>query len=152
MFTRYKYLLIEARNADIKQQLAEKYTDLFPAGGLNVFCVSNKDYQCYLELGAEAYAPAIEGSGVPRLRQFCHSIPARAQYRATNQFLEIQLMSLVQSLELWLKSGVRRKGPKLPSKDFCVKLRDVSQRDYIVIRLVNSIRILNELLMNSATS
>ncbi|KAI9879730.1 MAG: hypothetical protein M1830_007515 [Pleopsidium flavum] len=120
---RYKYLFVQARNADIRERLTKAYSKLFPSGGLDIFCVANKDYQGYLEQGREAHALAIAGSGIPHLRRFCHSIPARAQFRATNHFLEIQLKGLVQSLELWLSAGTKNNSLQLPSNNFSEELR-----------------------------
>lgn len=125
MPARHKYLFIEARNADIRECLTKAYSKLFPAGDLDIFYITNKDYQGYLEQGGEAHALAIKGSGIPRLRRFCHSIPARAQFRATNHFLEIQLKGLVQSLELWLSAGSKNSSLQLPSNEFSDDLRNV---------------------------
>lgn len=119
---RYKYLFIEARNAAIREQLVKAYSEFYPAGDLDVFCVANQDYQGYVEQGEEAHELAIHGSGIPRLRRFCHSIPARAQFRATNHFLEVQLKGLVQSLELWLSAGARNNSLQLPSDNFSEEL------------------------------
>lgn len=98
------------------------YSDFFPAGDLDVFCVANQDYQGYVEQGEEAHELAIQGSGIPSLRRFCHSIPARAQFRATNHFLEVRLKGLVQSLELWLSAGARNNSLQLPLDNFSEEL------------------------------
>lgn len=118
---RHKSLFIEARNADIREKLVRVYSDFFPAGGdLDVFCVANRDYQGSVEQGEEAHELAIQGSGIPSLRRFCHSIPARAQFRATNHFLEVRLKGLVQSLELWLSA--RNNSLQLPVDNFSEEL------------------------------
>lgn len=128
---RHKYLFIEARNADIREQLVNAYSDLFPARDLDVFCVANQDYQGHIEQGEEAHELAILGSGIPSLRRFCHSIPARAQFRATNHFLEVQLKSLVQSLELWLSAGARNNSLQLPLDNFSEELLNVRLCHYV---------------------
>lgn len=46
----------------------------------------------------------VPGSGIPELRHFCHSVVARAQFRASNHFLDVEIPDLVQSLEVWAAS------------------------------------------------
>lgn len=40
-------------------------------------------------------------SGIPELRKFCYSLPAKAQFRSANHYLSTELVSLVLSAELW---------------------------------------------------
>lgn len=103
----------------------------FPAGDLDIFCVGNEDYQNSAELCGETAALAIKGSGIPSLRRFCHSIPARAQFRATNHFLAVQLKGLVQSVELWHSAGSKHNALQRPSDDFSGNLRKVGRYGYI---------------------
>lgn len=133
--SRHKYLFIEARNADIREQLVKAYSNFFPAGDLEVFCIANQDYQGHVEQGEEAHKLAIQGSGIPRLRRFCHSIPARAQFRATNRFLEVQLKGLVQSLELWLSAGARNNSLQLPQDKFSEDLSKVGMCHSVKVAL-----------------
>ena len=53
----------------------------------------------------EARDIAIEGSGIPKLRCHCHTIVSRAQFRASNHFLEVEIPVLMQSLEVWMESA-----------------------------------------------
>ncbi len=128
---RHKYLLVAERNADIREQLVKTYSDFSPAGDPDVFCVANHDYQNHDRRGEEAHKLAIQGSGIPRLRQFCHSVFARAQFRATNHFLEVQLKSLVQSLELRLSAGTRKDSLQLPLNNFSEKLFKASMCHFL---------------------
>ena len=97
---------ISARNADIKAKVRREYQGGGSKLTLNVFCVGNKDY----DMGSqswdrEAHNIAMEGSGIPELRKHCHSIVAKAQFRVSNHFLEVEVPDLVQSLEVWLASA-----------------------------------------------
>jgi hypothetical protein len=49
--------------------------------------------------------PHIELSGIPELRQFCHLIPARAQFEAVATFLDHQVPSHLGSIRQWLIQG-----------------------------------------------
>ncbi len=138
---RHKYLFVAARNDDIREQLVKAYCDFSPAGNLDVFCVANQDYQGRYGQGEEAHKLAIQGSGIPELRRFCHSIPARAQFRATNHFLEVQLKGLVQSLELWLSAGGRNNSLQLPLINFSEQLFDVGMCHSVKDALADLIRI-----------
>ena len=97
---RYKYLFVNARNTDVAQALQHRYTSAAVGLIIEVFCVGNRDYE------GDAFGirdqRAIQGSCIPDLRRFCHSVVAQAQYEATLHFLEVELSSLVQSLEAWL--------------------------------------------------
>ena len=76
----------------------------------------------------EARAIAIEGSGIPKLRRHCHTIVSRAQFRASNHFLEAEIPALMQSLELWMGSAEQDSVPFVPPN--CVpKLQTVRWSD-----------------------
>ncbi|KAL8905916.1 MAG: hypothetical protein Q9171_006480 [Xanthocarpia ochracea] len=98
--TEYKYLFVNARNTDVTRALQRRYTSAAVGLIIEVFCVGNRDYE------GDAFGVrdqrAIQGSCIPDLRRFCHSVVAQAQYDATLHFLEVELSSLVQSLEAWL--------------------------------------------------
>ncbi|KAL8994209.1 MAG: hypothetical protein Q9169_005755 [Polycauliona sp. 2 TL-2023] len=100
--TEYKYLFISARNADVERSLRHRYES--PGAGLsiNVFCIGNRDYEGALLQSQKAHQWAIERSGVPDLRRFCHTVVGQAQYDASIHFLQVELASLLQSLEVWL--------------------------------------------------
>ncbi|KAL8749362.1 MAG: hypothetical protein Q9199_007731 [Rusavskia elegans] len=100
--TEYKYLFVSARNTDVERALRLRYDSPGAGFSINVFCVGNRDYEGAEYQSQEAHQRAIQGSGVPDLRRFCHSIVAQAQYDASLHFLEVELASLLQSLEVWL--------------------------------------------------
>jgi hypothetical protein len=58
---------------------------------------------------------AVQGSGIPELRQFCHSIVDKAQFRASNHFLGVELPDLLQSLEVWLAASEQESSPTVSS-------------------------------------
>ncbi|KAL8724298.1 MAG: hypothetical protein Q9166_008029 [cf. Caloplaca sp. 2 TL-2023] len=106
--TQYKYLFVSARNADVKRALKHRYANSGIGLSINVFCVGNRDYEGAKYRCQEARTQAIQGSCIPDLRRFCHSIVAQAQYRASLHFLEIEIPSLIQSLEVWLSASEQR--------------------------------------------
>ena len=69
--------------------------------------IGNKDYDMegvhFWDL--ETHEMAIQGSDIPEIRKHCHSIVARAQFRTSNHFLEVEVPDLVQSLEVWIASA-----------------------------------------------
>ena len=67
-----------------------------------------------LRTDPEARKIAIEGSGFPELRRHCHTIVSRAQFRASNHFLEVQIPDLVQSLEVWVELAEQDSVPSFP--------------------------------------
>lgn len=113
---RLKYLFVAQRNETVRQKVLTNYASLVnDAASLRVFCVGNKDYEHREIHFREAQMLAIKGSGVPELRDFCHSIVAKAQFRASNHFLETQIPDLIQSLKLWMEAAKDEPGPVLPS-------------------------------------
>ena len=62
----------------------------------------------------EARDVAIKGSGIPELRRHCHTIVTRAQFKASNHFLEVEIPELIQSLEVWVESAEQNSGPSVP--------------------------------------
>lgn len=75
-----------------------------------MFCVSNTTYEKYAEKGNNEL---VQSSGIPQLRQFCHSITAEAQFREASHFLRSTLPSIIHSLELWAnaKLTIHQKAP-----------------------------------------
>lgn len=113
---RYKYIYVSARNAEIKKKVIAKYASDSGKANLNVFCIGNNDYDIEGECrrDPEARDIAIKGSGIPELRRHCHAIVTRAQFRASNQFLEVEIPDLIQSLDVWVESAEQDSGPSVP--------------------------------------
>ena len=112
---RYKYLFVALRNQRIERDVLTKYASLVTgSANLRVFCIGNKDYEGHEIDYAEARALAINGSGVPELRDFCHSVVAKAQFRASNHFIETQIPDLIQSLKLWVEAAGDDPGAVIP--------------------------------------
>lgn len=95
----YKNLLLTARNSRVETDLKRKYSADFEPGHLPVFCVDNRIYHTCQNM-QEALL-----SGIPALRKFCYSIPAKAQFRSASHYIGTQLPSLVSSLELWIQAA-----------------------------------------------
>ncbi|RYP68754.1 hypothetical protein DL771_006484 [Monosporascus sp. 5C6A] len=98
-----EWILIEARNEHVKDGLRKAYAAKVPGEKLDVFCVSNTTYEKYSEKGDEEL---IRASGIPQLRQFCHSITAEAQFREALDRLQARLPNLINSLELWANNNL----------------------------------------------
>jgi hypothetical protein len=84
----------------VATNLKGKYAVYFQPGYLPVFCVDNRIYHTCQNL-QEALL-----SGIPDLRKFCYSIPAKAQFRAANHYIGTELSSLVSSVELWVQAAL----------------------------------------------
>lgn len=101
--TSLELLLIEARNSHVREGLQRAYATKAPDGHLDVFCVSNKNYDKYSRKGNSTLVVA---SGIPEVRRFCHSVTAEAQLREAQHFLRSALFSFLNSLEMWARSAV----------------------------------------------
>jgi hypothetical protein len=89
----------------VEEQLNRLYSGMVVNGNLEIFCVSNTEYN---DSRGEEYTiarPRIELSGIPALRQYCHLIPAKTQFEAVSAYLEHQVPSLLSSIRQWLLLG-----------------------------------------------
>lgn len=112
-----------ARNEYIKKLVRETHADRFPDRSLSIFCVSNKMYDEGRNR-VRLHDIAIKGSGIPALRFYCHRIPARAQFRIANHFLDVRLKNLIQSVQLWLTGASQE---TMPNDKTVEKLMDALQ-------------------------
>ena len=114
--SRYKYIYVSARNAEIENKVLAKYASDSGKANLNVFCIGNNDYDIEGDhrMDPEARDIAIKGSGIPELRRHCHTIVTKAQFRASNHFLEVEIPDLIQSLEVWVESAEQDSSPSVP--------------------------------------
>ncbi|TVY75935.1 hypothetical protein LSUE1_G004583, partial [Lachnellula suecica] len=97
-----EFLLIDARNAHVKEGLQQAYSFNIPGGKLEVFCVSNTTYEKYARKGNNEM---VRGSGIPDLRRFCHTLTAGAQLLEAKHFLQSKLASLLSSVQIWASAG-----------------------------------------------
>ena len=74
-------------------------------GVLDVFCVSNSWYEKYCAKGNKEL---VQESGIPALRQFCHTTVADIHLSEAKQFLGPKLSSILNSLELFAQAMTRR--------------------------------------------
>lgn len=114
-----------ARNEYISKIVRDTHTKRFPNRSLSIFCVSNKAYKKNRKR-VGAHDIPMKGSGIPALRSYCHKIPARAQFRIANHFLDVRLKDLVQRVRLWL-SGASQE--KMPNDRTVAHLVDALQTD-----------------------
>ncbi|CAG7563209.1 unnamed protein product, partial [Fusarium equiseti] len=98
-------LLVEARNNHVRQNLRNVYSSEMDGRTLDVFCVSNKWYEKYCPKGNTKF---VEASGVPDLRRFCHTVTADAQLNEAKHFLKSRLSALLNTLNLWADSSLRK--------------------------------------------
>ncbi len=99
---RQELLLIEARNDFVKEGLKRNYSAKVPGGRLEVFCVSNVNYEKFSKKGPVDH---VNASGIPALRRFCHTITAKPQYFEAKHFLQSSLPSLLTSIRLWVEKS-----------------------------------------------
>ncbi|KAL2794371.1 hypothetical protein BJX66DRAFT_202010 [Aspergillus keveii] len=92
--------LIEARNTSVTTTLLDQYQQ-----GVKVYCVSSKLYGAHRLDSGEQTREYIQLSGIPGLRQYCQSVPAEAQLRATSGFLTNRVPGLLLSLNQWVLAG-----------------------------------------------
>lgn len=70
-----------------------------------IFCVSNRLYTDHREMDLEQANQYLELSGIKELRRYCQSVPADAQLRATESFLQNQLPAILGSITLWASAS-----------------------------------------------
>jgi UDP-N-acetylglucosamine:LPS N-acetylglucosamine transferase len=119
-----------ARNKYISKMVQETHEHRFPNRSLSIFCVSNKAYKKHRNRVGEHDIP-MKGSGIPGLRSYCHKIPARAQFRIANHFLDVRLKDLVQQVQLWLAGGSQE---TVPNDRTVQKLLDTLQNELQKVR------------------
>lgn len=73
---------------------------------MRVFCVSNELFSVHHN-GQTPQAEAWTSlSGIPSLRDYCETVPADAQTRITNKFVEHGVQSLITSIRQWCLTGL----------------------------------------------
>ncbi|KAK9642093.1 hypothetical protein HCH54_007536 [Aspergillus fumigatus] len=97
---RLKRFLIVRRNKRIAESLLQATENQ-----ARVFCVSNTLYKDYRANDHEQANEYLELSGIRELRRYCQSVPAEAQLRATESFLQNQVPALLGSLTQWALAG-----------------------------------------------
>ncbi|KAF4273055.1 hypothetical protein CNMCM8812_008067 [Aspergillus fumigatus] len=95
-----KRFLIVRRNKRIAESLLQATENQ-----ARVFCVSNTLYKDYRANDHEQANEYLELSGIRELRRYCQSVPAEAQLRATESFLQNQVPALLGSLTQWALAG-----------------------------------------------
>ena len=98
---RQQFLLVEARNSQVKEGLQRSYAAKEPGRVLEVFCVSNPTYEKYTRKGD---LDMVNASGIPALRSFCYSITAEKQLLEAKHFLTPRLGTLLNSIQIWVDS------------------------------------------------
>lgn len=97
---RLKQFLISRRNQRVTSSLKRTYGDQ-----IRVFCVSNTLYSDHRTQEPDRANAYIQLSGIRDLRRYCQSVPADAQLRATEGFLQTQVPALLGSVSLWAAAG-----------------------------------------------
>jgi hypothetical protein len=100
MLVRLKRFLIIRRNRRVTEALSRAWRNQ-----ARVFCVSNKLYADHRAHDPEQANGYLELSGITELRRYCQSVPADAQLRATESFLQNQVPALLGSLTQWALAG-----------------------------------------------
>ncbi|PWY94991.1 hypothetical protein BO94DRAFT_456160 [Aspergillus sclerotioniger CBS 115572] len=94
-----KSFLVTRRNTSVTKSLLDAWGDR-----ARIFCVSNKLYSDYRENDPQVH-DYLSLSGVRELRQYCQSVPADAQFRATVAYLQNELPALLGSISQWGLAG-----------------------------------------------
>ncbi|KAL3965416.1 hypothetical protein ACCO45_002420 [Purpureocillium lilacinum] len=93
--------LVRARAQHVKANLQRIYASKMDGRELQVFCVSNTWYEKYCPKGNQEL---VQGSGIPDLRRFCHTVAAEMHLNEAKQFLRSRLLGLLESLEVYVRS------------------------------------------------
>ncbi|OAQ89902.1 hypothetical protein VFPFJ_06316 [Purpureocillium lilacinum] len=93
--------LVRARAQHVKANLQRIYASKMDGRELQVFCVSNTWYEKYCPKGNQEL---VQGSGIPDLRRFCHTVAADMHLNEAKQFLRSRLLGLLESLDLYVRS------------------------------------------------
>ena len=97
---RLKRFLISRRNMRVTESLSRAW-----GNQTRIFCVSNRLYTDHREMDLEQANQYLELSGIKELRRYCQSVPADAQLRATESFLQNQLPAILGSITLWASAS-----------------------------------------------
>ncbi|UNI13469.1 hypothetical protein JDV02_000212 [Purpureocillium takamizusanense] len=97
--------LIRARAQHVKENLQLAYSSKMRGSKLEVFCVSSAWYEKYCPKGN---VELVQGSGIPDLRRFCHTVVADIHLNEAKQFLKPKLSGLLNSLDLYARSNMTR--------------------------------------------
>lgn len=76
-----------------------------PNSNLKVFCVSNTLYWLYRNRPLEVAKPPLALSGIIEVRKHCISIVAQSQFQEGSNFMRIKIPALLNSVEMWVRSG-----------------------------------------------
>lgn len=94
---------INARNEFVKEGLEAAYKHKVENGQFEVFCVSNKSYKDYCTIGNQ---DMVLESGIPELRKFLYTIPAEGQYARTIEYINSDLASKRNTIEIWAGKNI----------------------------------------------
>ncbi|KAL2864222.1 uncharacterized protein BJX67DRAFT_374065 [Aspergillus lucknowensis] len=95
-----KRLLMSIRNRRVTADLTEKLSHDW-GNQTRIFCVSNRLYADNRAMDSEHADEYLALSNIRELRRYCQSVPADAQFRATESFLQNELPATLRSLTLW---------------------------------------------------
>ncbi|KAL3473665.1 hypothetical protein BJX99DRAFT_248747 [Aspergillus californicus] len=95
-----KRFLMSRRNRRVTEALSCAWGDQ-----TRIFCVSNRLYTDHRAMDPELASAYLELSGIKELRRYCQSVPADAQLRATESFLQNTIPALLGSLIIWASAS-----------------------------------------------
>ncbi|KAH6682230.1 hypothetical protein F5X68DRAFT_242879 [Plectosphaerella plurivora] len=94
---RLKYTLISARAEHVINAMKYRYEAELGVR-LDVFCVGNKAYE---KLCAAGDSDRVHATGIPALRQYCHTITADARLAEARYWIQTTVPSFYQSTAAW---------------------------------------------------
>ncbi|MCJ1479142.1 hypothetical protein MMC13_007826 [Lambiella insularis] len=121
---RYASIFITARNNSIKEDIIKNYSSLATQHELKVFCVSNRYYDGEIFDTNTAKDLARSLSGIPELRQFCHTVVAEAQFYAAVHYIDVKCLGLLRQLDLWTQATSIQEREQIIQPNSVEELRD----------------------------
>lgn len=101
-----KFIDVITRNHYLEKLVQDNYKNILPGHSLSTFSVSSLIYEENCQR-ADDNRMLIDASGIQALRNHCHKIPSKAQFRIAHHFLTVSLKALVQRVQMWLAGGSR---------------------------------------------
>lgn len=122
--------MIDKRNDGVKRAFKKRYP------GVGVFCVSNTLYATYRTSEHRLAKDYVTLSEIRELREHCQMVPAAAQLRMVEAYLNHQVPAFLSSLRQWALAGADS-----VTEERAAALRTAICQADATIRKVNSISI-----------
>lgn len=102
--TRLTEYVVTTRNTSVTASIAALYGPRV-AGGVRVFCTSNKMYWDHRYKPRDEALPHLQLSGIIAVRRHCLSLVVESQLRITTNYIQNDIPALLEDVGLWVESG-----------------------------------------------